>query len=237
MTEKQPKQENLLLNMLLNVVIPAIILIKFSGESNLGPRNALLIALAFPITYGLLDFRRAQRVNLFSVLGIISISLTGGISLLELDPKYIAIKEAAIPGLLGIATIASLYTRYPILKTLLYNEKLIQVDSVNSALQSNNAEQDFDVSFRNATFILSGSFFLSAVLNYGLARYLLTSQPGTEAFNAELGRMTALSFPVITIPTMIVSIGAFIYLYKKITKLTNLSLEEILVDPEAAKKQ
>ncbi len=237
MTEKQPKQENLLLNMLLNVVIPAVILIKFSGESNLGPRNALLIALAFPITYGLLDFRRAQRVNLFSVLGIISISLTGGISLLELDPKYIAIKEAAIPGLLGIATIASLYTRYPILKTLLYNEKLIQVDSVNSALQSNNAEQDFDVSFRNATFILSGSFFLSAVLNYGLARYLLTSQPGTEAFNAELGRMTALSFPVITIPTMIVSIGAFIYLYKKITKLTNLSLEEILVDPEAAKKQ
>lgn len=236
MTEKEPKKENLLLNLLLNVVIPAVILIKLSGDSALGPRNALIIALAFPITYGLLDFRRAKRINFFSILGVISISLTGGISLLELDPKYIAIKEAAIPALLGIATIASLYTRYPILKTLLYNDKLIQIDSVNSALKSNNAEQDFEISFRNASYILSGSFFLSSILNYALARYLLISQPGTEAFNAELGRMTALSYPVIVIPSMIISIGAFVYLYKKITKLTNLSLEEILVDQETAKQ-
>lgn len=237
MTEKQPKQENLLLNLLLNVVIPAIILMKFSGESALGPRNALIIALAFPIFYGLLDFRRAQRINFFSVLGVISISLTGGISLLELDPKYIAIKEAAIPALLGIATIVSLHTRYPILKTLLYNDKLIQIESVNSALKSNNNERAFELSFRNASYILSGSFFLSAVSNYLLARYLLVSQPGTEAFNAELGRMTALSYPVIVVPSMIITIAAFIYLYKRITKLTHLSLEEILVDHQEAKPQ
>ena len=41
--------------------------------------------------------------------------------------------------------------------------------------------------------MIASSFFLSAVLNYSLAKILVKSQPGTEAFNAELGRMTALS--------------------------------------------
>ncbi len=35
-------------------------------------------------------------------LGLISVLLTGGIGLLELDPQWLAIKEAAIPGIIGI---------------------------------------------------------------------------------------------------------------------------------------
>ena len=52
------------------------------------------------------EFINLRKVNFFSALGIVSVSLTGGISLLELDPVYIAIKEAAIPGMLGIACLA-----------------------------------------------------------------------------------------------------------------------------------
>ncbi|MFL0808891.1 MAG: MFS transporter [Agarilytica sp.] len=237
MTENVEKKENLFLNLILNIAIPTIILIFFSGEDDLGVKNAIIIALAFPIGYGIYDFSRVKRINLFSALGVVSIFLTGGITLLELDPKYIAIKEAAIPAIFGLATIISLYTPYPLVKTFLYNKKIIQVDRVTDSLKQYHNESAFYSCLRNATFMVASSFFMSSALNYGLARYLLKSPPGTEEFNAELGRMTALSFPVIAVPSMLVLMVTFFYLYKSITRLTHLGLEEIFVDPETHKQE
>ena len=90
------KQESLLANLLINIIFPALILAKLSGDDWLGTKWAIVVALAFPLLYGLRDFLKTGRANFFSGLGIISILLTGGISLMELDAKYIAIKEAAI---------------------------------------------------------------------------------------------------------------------------------------------
>jgi hypothetical protein len=47
--------------------------------------------------------------------------------------------------------------------------------------------------------LLAGTFFFSSVANYVLARWVVTSPAGTEAFNQELGRLTLLSYPVIAI--------------------------------------
>jgi len=58
---------------------------------------------------------------------------------------------------------------------------------------------------------------------------ILVSAPGTEAFNAELGKMNALSIPVIAIPATIVMMFALFYLFKQIKKLTQLELEDILI--------
>jgi hypothetical protein len=223
------KKESLLFNLLLNIIIPTLILTKLSGEEHLGTQWAIVVALAFPVAYGLNDFRSSGKVNLFSALGVISIFLTGGISLLQLDPKYIAIKEAAIPGLFGLATLISVKTPYPLVKTFLYNDKVLQVDKVAAALQKEGNENAFSAALTNASYLVAMSFFLSSVLNYGLAKYLLVSAPGTEAFNAELGKMTALSFPVIAVPATMVMMAALFYLFKRIKTLTHLDLEDILV--------
>ncbi|MAZ88713.1 MAG: MFS transporter [Cellvibrionaceae bacterium] len=225
----EPKRESLLLNLALNIVIPTVILTKLSGEEHLGTQWAIVVALAFPIIYGLNDFRSTGKVNFFSALGVISIMLTGGISLLELDPKYIAIKEAGIPALFGIAMLVSLKTRYPLVKTFLYNDKILQVDKVAAALKRTNHESEFEGALVNASYLITLSFFLSSVLNYALAKYLLVSPPGTEAFNAELGKMTALSFPVIAVPATLIMMGALFYLFSRIKKLTELDLEDILI--------
>lgn len=234
---KKPKQENMLLNLALNIVIPTIILTKYSGESHLGPQLGIIVALAFPILYGFFDFFRAKKINIFSALGVISISLTGGFSLMELDPKYIAFKEAAIPGLLGLATIISLKTKYPLVRTFLYNDKILQVDKIAHALQQHNQVEAFDRALVRASIMVAGSFFLSSALNYGLAKYLLVSPPGTEAFNSELGQMTAWSFPVITIPAMTVLMIALFYLFRSIKKLTGLPFEELLNGVEEEKAE
>lgn len=230
-----PKKENPFVNLLLNIVIPTLILVKLSGPDHLGPRWGIVVALAFPIGYGIYDFFRVRKVNLFSALGVVSIFLTGGMSLLELDPKYIAIKEATIPGLFAIATLVSLKTRYPLVRTLLYNDKIMQTDRVHAALVANGNEQKFDGTLTTASYLIALSFCLSSVLNYGLAKYILVSKPGTEAFAEELGKMTALSMPVIFVPSMIVMMGTLYFLYVRITRLTGLSIDHILVDPEADK--
>lgn len=234
---KPAKKENLLLNLLLNIAIPTIVLMKFSGENYLGVKLGIVVALAFPIGYGLLDFRNRNKINFFSILGVVSVLLTGGISLLELDPKYIAIKEASIPGLLGIATLISIKTPWPLVKTILYNKSVICVDKIELALKKNNTEFAFQNSLQVASILVASSFFLSSVLNFVLAKIVVVSTPGTEQFNVELGRLTALSYPVIVIPSMIVLIGSMVYLAKAITKHTGLKFEEILVEMQEANKK
>lgn len=225
---KPEKKESLLLNLLINIAAPTLILSKFSGEEHLGVELAIIVALAFPIAYGLNDLRQTGKFNLFSALGIFSVMLTGGMALLKLPPEYIAIKEAGIPALFALGTLISLKTPYPLVKTFLYNDKILQIDKVDKALAEYGTEKAFQQALTNASFLIALSFIVSSILNYILAIVLLVSEPGTEAFNAELGKMQALSFPVIAVPATIVMMFALFYLFKQIKKLTHLDLEEIL---------
>ena len=99
---------------------------------------------------------------------------------------------------------------------------------------SREAAEDVERLLAQATNGLAVSFLLSAVLNYGLARYLLKSAPGTEAFNAELGRMNLLSWPVIVLPYMAVTMFVLWRLLNGFTQLTGLQLEEVF---HGAKKE
>lgn len=226
--DAKPKRESMLVNLLFNIVIPTLILTKLSNDEWLGTKLGLIIALAFPIIYGVRDFYQRGKFNFFSALGVVSVLLTGGISLLELDPKYIAIKEAAIPGFLGLATLLSLKTKYPLVRTFLYNDQIIKVDVVNHALDEFGNHIAFESVLKNATYLLASSFALSSVLNYVLAKWIVVSAPGTAAFNEELGKMTALSYPVIALPAMAIMIFTLFYLFSNIKKLTHLNLEDIM---------
>jgi hypothetical protein len=174
------------------------------------------------------DFARRREWNIISILGFVSVLLTGGIGLLQLDPKWIAVKEAAVPAVIGIAVLVSLRTRFPIVRTFLYNDKIIRVDAVDEALQRRGNRRAFEQTLVNASWMLAASFFVSAVLNFVLAKLIVKSPPGTTAFNEELGRMTALSYPVIVVPSMIIMITALWYLFSRIRRLTDMDLEQIL---------
>lgn len=228
--ESKPKNQtsHLLLELAVCVILPTIILKYLSPEDQLGPVYALIFGLSLPLLFGIYQFIEQKKFGFIPALGFISILLTSGIGLLELDPKYIAIKEAAIPLIIAVATIFSLKTKYPLVKTFIYNDKILQIDKVNAALLENQNQALFDKVLKTATYILAASFLLSATLNYALAKYIVTSPAGTAAFNDELGTMNLLSYPVITIPCVIVMIYAMMYLFKHIKHLTGLELEDII---------
>ncbi|SNY59718.1 hypothetical protein SAMN06297280_3666 [Arsukibacterium tuosuense] len=223
------KKSGFLSNMIFNIVIPAVILSRFSGEDTLGPVWGVVVALAFPLLFGLWELLQSGKVNFYSILGIISVLLTGGISLLQLDPAYIAIKEAMIPAIIGIIVLISQYTPFPLVKKLLINPDLLDTDKLYQALAEQANRELFEQRVARAGYIVASAFFVSAVLNYVLAKAIVVSQPGTTAYAEELGRMTWLSYPVIVLPVMVLLMGAIIYMFAQIGKLTNQPLEEFIL--------
>ncbi len=219
------------LELLVTIVVPAVVLMQLSSAQRLGPVGALLVALAFPLGYGGWVLVRQRKLNLMASIGVVSTLLTGGIGLLALDPKWLAVKEAAVPAAIGLAVLISSRTRYPLVRVLVFNRTLFDVDRVQQALQQRGNEAEFESRLRAGTVMLAGTFVFSAVANYLLASRVVTSPAGTEAFNTELGRLTLLSYPVIAIPSMLMMGALMFHLARGARHLTGLTLEQMLKQP------
>jgi intracellular septation protein A len=190
-----PSKPNPLIEIAVTVIAPAVVLMKLSGEQQLGSLNALLLALAFPLAWGLRDAVLRRKLSWLAVLGVVSTLLTGGIGLLQLDASWLAVKEAAVPALIGLAVLGSMATRRPLIHVLVFNPDLFDVPRVQRALAERQSAPAFEARLRAATLMLAGTFFFSATANYLLARWIVTSPAGSTAFNEELGRLTLLSYP------------------------------------------
>jgi intracellular septation protein A len=231
MSDVQPqKKTGLLGNLAFNIIIPVLILTNLSSDEYLGPAWSIVAALIFPIGFGIWDLKQTAKINPFSVLGIVSVFLTGGISLLELPAEYIAIKEAMIPAIIGFAVLITQRTSKPLLKVFVLSEQIINWQNLNQSLASSGTSKIFEKKMAISSYIVAASFFLSAVLNYVLAKVILVSAPGTSEYTEELGRMTALSYPVIVIPSMLMLMAALWYIFSQIKKLTGEELENFLAD-------
>ena len=229
------KNENPLLSLLTSIIIPAVILSKFANEEYLGVVPGFIIALAFPVGQGLYEIIKTRKPGFISIIGLASIFLTCIIGILQLPTEWLAFKEASVPLLIGMAVVLSLKTRYPLVKKLFFNDSLLDMERIGKILDEKNARGAMEKTLKISTYMIGGSFLLSAVLNFILAKVIVTSPSGTEAFNVELGRLTALSYPVIALPSTIVMCVALWYLFAKLKKLTGLEFEE-LIAPELREK-
>lgn len=225
---EEHKPENPLISIAVNVVIPVAILSFLSKDKYLGPVWALVVGLAFPIGYGLRTLIRDRKADFMSIIGIISVTLTGVFGILKLPPEYIAIKEAAIPLIIGVAIVVSLWTPFPLIRKILMTPQLFDVDRLTSALKEKGCESEFEKRLKSLTFGFASSFFLSAVLNYALAKFMLKSEPGTEAYTAELGKMTGWSHVVVLVPVMAVMFFVMNKLFNTLTELTGCPLDDLL---------
>jgi intracellular septation protein A len=215
-------------DLIFSIAIPSFILMKLSGDDSLGATTALMVALAFPLGWGLFNIVYYKSFNFIALLGLISIALTGGIGLLKLDPQWLAIKEATIPALIGIAVLALARTRYSLVKLLIYNPSIMNVEKIKERLSSVGKQSHFDARLMVSTYWLAGTFLFSAVMNYVLAKWLVISPAGSEAFNEELAKMTMLSYPVIALPSTLAMFAIIYFLWKSIHDATGLEFEEIL---------
>jgi hypothetical protein len=236
MTQPQnPPKENGLLNLLFNIVLPVLILNRFSKF--IGPLNALILALAFPLGYGAYDLIKRKKTNAFSILGLLNVLLTGGLAVMGLNGFWFAVKEAAFPTLVGLFVLGSAFTKRPFIETLFLNPSVMKVDLLEQRLKEHGKQQDFHLHMKSATIWLSLSFAFSAVLNFILARRIfinidpsLTSEAQSLALNDQIAQMTTWSMAIIMVPSMIFLLGVFWYLMRGIKKHAGLSMEELVND-------
>lgn len=209
-----------MLNLLFTVVVPVIILTRF------GSLQAFLIALAFPLGFAAYEIWKNRRVSWQSGLGVFSLLLTGGFKLLDLPPEWVAVKEALVPSVLCLAVLISAWLGRPLAR--LFLNQILDREKIDLALAERGNAHLYERRTAIATYLLAFTFLLSATLNFILAKVIVTSDPSTSAYNHEIGRMTALSFPVITIPVMISMFVTIIYIMWTVSKLTGLEVESVI---------
>lgn len=236
------KRENLFLSLVFNLIIPILLLQEWFGlwvanQLSMDAKDeglavaVLLLALAFPLGYGLHDFIVRRRCNLVSLLGFVNVLLTGGIGLLELPAYLFAIKEAAFPAFIACLLIAFRNSKNSLTHTFLYNPEVMRTDLVETALDEKGNKEKFDVLLSGSSLWLASSFLLSAVLNYALARYFVTTDPGVDLseYNDEVSKMMGWSYLVIALPCMIITGVVLWRLFGGIRELTGLEPEDVMV--------
>lgn len=224
-----------MISLVINILIPTVIMMRYAGEDKLGAVNALLIALAFPFLYGVWEMAKTRKVGWVPILGLVSIGISGGIGLLKLPASWIAVKEAMIPGILALAILVSAWIGKPLARIFL--DAIIDKDRIYPILEEQNKMDDYDRRTAVATWMLAGTFVLSATLNFFLARVVVTADGGSQQYTEQLGRMTALSFPVITIPVFIALTASIFYIMSTLSKLTGLEMDEVLKDQGKKKSE
>jgi hypothetical protein len=235
MDAAKTKPENLLLNLVCNLVVPTTVLIWFSKDRFLGPLWGLLVALIFPLGYGLYDLATRKKTNFLSILGFLSVLASGGLALAKVGGIWFAIKDAVLPTVLGLTVLASLKSKTPLVKELFFNEQFIDLPRVESALAARSMQTEFEALLRRASLGLAVTFIATAPISFALALYVLRSPPGTPEFNAELGKMHWLALLVIAVPSVAATMVVFTKLIGGLERLTGLTQDEIF-RAEPAKK-
>ncbi|MFT6146268.1 MAG: hypothetical protein ACJAZO_002436 [Myxococcota bacterium] len=197
----RPNSSSAIVELLINVAAPTIVLVFLSTEDWLGPVWGLAVALAFPLCFSLYTAVRARRVSPIAIIVIGSVLLTGGIGLFELDVRWFAWKEAAVPLIMGVFVLVSTRTPWPAIPTLL--DPLLDADKVKARLDEEGTAQAHESALVWATLWIGLVLVLSAVGTFAFARVMVTSATGTEAFTSELGSYTGWSLAAVGIPTLI----------------------------------
>ena len=173
------KKENVWLNLGFNIIAPSLILVKGKKifEGILPPTDNIdvivfVVALAFPLIYGVYDLLQRRKWNVISIVGLLSVVLTGGIGLLKLSRECMILKETIVPLVLGGAVLVTALTKKPLAKMIMLNEDIVDVKKIDKALDERGTRPQYDYALKIATYWVSASFLLSAVLNFALASFV-----------------------------------------------------------------
>jgi len=210
----------------LNIVLPIVILLTLSDEHRLGPIPALLLSLVFPLAVGLYDVRTSRTVDVSAIVGVVGVILTAVIGLFTLPPEWLAAKEAAVPVVFALCIVASDFTSWPIVR-LLFNQTLHR-DRVQLALETNGTTEDYRRLMSRTSWLWATMMTASGIIRYILAIMIVTSEPGTREFNHQLGEMTALRVPIVTIPIGVMMMVLIWFLVRGTSRLTRLPARELI---------
>jgi hypothetical protein len=220
---------NPLLELLLTLVLPSLALDQLSEPGSLGPFWALVVSLVFPVGFGAWCLWKKTGWNVFSILGFVTILLSGGLGLLKLDAFWFALKESAMPVMLGAAFPISHRFGKPLINALFMQPHLLNVKTLEASLEVENRRRHFDAALFRASCGMGLGMTGSAVANFLLALWLLGGKdPGSEAFVKGIAKLNWVSLLVIGVPMMAAMLLVFLWFLRQIQRITGLQRDDLL---------
>jgi hypothetical protein len=190
-----------MVNVLVNIALPVVILLTLSGDDRLGPIPALLIAIGIPASHALVTLVRARTVTIQSILGLVSVLLTGVIGVLRLDTALFPLKEAAIPLAFAVVLVASNHTSFPVVKLLF--DVVQRKEYVERQVRATGVETAYRAHIERCGLLWAGIMALSGAMKATLAALIVRADAGTEAFNRQLATYELAQIPTSMLVTMV----------------------------------
>lgn len=238
MNEPVRPPPNPLAEIILTIALPSLVLDQLSKPTSLGPFWALVVSLLFPVGFGLWCLWKKTGWNVFSVLGFVTILLSGSLGLLKLDAFWFAVKESAMPVMLGLAFPLTHRFGRPLINALVMQPHLLNLKSLNGSLADDAKRSAFDGALFRASCGMGLGMFGSAVANFFLALWLLGGkEPGSEAFVKGIGKLNWMGLLVIGVPMMAVMMLVFVWLLRQIQRITGLDRDDLLNPGRTVRRQ
>jgi hypothetical protein len=232
------KQPNPLLDILLTVVLPSMVLDHLSDPNRLGPLWALIVSLLFPVAFAAWCWWKKAGWDVISILGFVTILLSGGLGLLKLDAFWFAIKESAMPLALGAAFPLSFLFGKPLINALLMQPHLINQRALNEALAVPGRRASFQRALLRGSWGIGLATIGSSVGNFFLALHLLGGkEPGGEAFVKGIGTLNWASLLVIGLPLCAVLLIVFVWLIREMQRITGLDRADLMNPGRTVRRQ
>lgn len=229
-------KDNPILSLLVNIIIPVLLLEKMGGwwGAPHGQTIALLTALSLPIGYGLFEWIVKKNKSWIAILGVINVASTGLFVVLQLEGHFFAFKEASFPLLIGFFVWFSQKMNTPFFKALFYNIPGLDINKLNSSIKEKQAEKKIHALFNHSTKLFSGSFFLSALLNFTIAYFIFIPIEASDEvlrqsiLNQQIARMTWMGYAMIGLPLTIVTGYIFWDFMRRMKKCIGLSFTDLV---------
>jgi hypothetical protein len=235
MSQRQPHP---LLDLLLTVVLPSAALEYLSAADRLGPFWALVVASLLPLGLGVYCWVTKSGLNLFSILGLVAVVVTGGLGLLQLSAFWFGIKEIAVPVLIGIAFPLSHRWSKPIISSMLFAPHLINERALLGALDTPEKQASYERQLFQASLGLGLSMLGSAVINFTLAMYLIgNKEPGSEAYVKAIGTLNWGGTLIIGVPLLIAMMVVMVRFMRGIQRLTGLEKDDLMNAGQTVRRQ
>jgi hypothetical protein len=132
---------NLVLEILVNFVLPYVIYVK--AEARLGQAHALMAASLPPIIWSVLEFARKRRVDALSVLVIAGIVLSLVAFLGGGSVRFLQLRENLVTGLIGLVFLGSAAIGRPLIYQLARASKLRSSPSEAKRFEELRSNQRF----------------------------------------------------------------------------------------------
>ena len=185
--------------------------------------------MLFPVGFGVWCWRKKLGWNVFSTIGLVTILLSGGLGLLNLNAFWFSVKDVAMSVAIGAAFPLSHYWGRPLINAMFLQPHLMQMARLEAALEVGERRREFNREMFKGSWMIGLGMVGSAVVNFYLDMYLLRGkEPGSVAFVKGISTINWVSTIVLGVPLMVVMLAVFVWLLRRMQQITGLRKDELM---------